>query len=100
MEPRTYRGTSLKDGVCLERTGQDSQEEEQERRRESCRDYHVAFNLESLKQISALSHGRFRCRLPPSGGSHCSGCGFIWWVAKEVRRKMTTGAREEQTIAH
>lgn len=28
---------------------------------------------------------------------------LVWqlrWVAKEVRRKMTTGAREEQTIAH
>lgn len=33
-----------------------------------------------LKQISALRHRKFRCRLPPSEGSHCSECGFIWWM--------------------
>lgn len=48
MEPWTYRGTSLKDGVCLERTGKDNQEEEWERWKDSCRDCHPAFNLESL----------------------------------------------------
>jgi hypothetical protein len=81
MEPWTYRGTSLKDGVCLERTGKDNQEEERERWRDTAGTIFQPLTLKVyLKQISALVHRKFRCRLPPSEGSHCSECGFIWWV--------------------
>lgn len=79
MEPQIHRGTSLKNMVSVWK------EQGKIIRRKNRRDGETSAGTiiqpltlkVYLKQISALSQRRFRCRLSPSEGSHCGGCGFI-----------------------